>query len=253
MLDYLSKNKKLGLHVIFWIIYYVSFSIIWVINNDYKDSFYLEFIFLPLRVLAVYVTILFLIPQFLLKKEFVKFLFIYIVFVALLGLIQLGFLYLFYEDRTLSLTISGTINFNTFIRCVMLINSTVFFVSAIYILNLYFSEKELRLKMKKNDGDENLKIQLKSNRRNYLISPDEIIYIEGLGNYVNYYIENGKKITVYQSLKKCKENLPEEFLRIHKSYIVNKNKILSFANESVELNNNQILPIGNSFGLINFE
>lgn len=54
---------------------------------------------------------------------------------------------------------------------------------------------------------------------------DDILYIEGLQNYVTIYTLKGKYITML-SLKSLKENLPETaFIRVHKSFIAAVNKI----------------------------
>ncbi|MCZ6693941.1 MAG: hypothetical protein O6939_08560, partial [Bacteroidetes bacterium] len=48
-------------HVLFWLIYYITFGFIWAEGGDYWQSYYLEFILLPIRILAVYFTIFLLI------------------------------------------------------------------------------------------------------------------------------------------------------------------------------------------------
>lgn len=55
---------------------------------------------------------------------------------------------------------------------------------------------------------------------------DEILYIEGLKDYVKIYIENQKPIMSLISMKSLEEKLPDnKFIRIHRSYIVNTDKI----------------------------
>ena len=50
---------------------------------------------------------------------------------------------------------------------------------------------------------------------------DEILYIEGLKDYVRFYLKNGEKVMSLMSMKKLDEYLPKpEFLRTHRSYIV---------------------------------
>lgn len=54
---------------------------------------------------------------------------------------------------------------------------------------------------------------------------DDILYIEGLQNYVSIYTTRGKFITLL-SIKNLEENLPlQQFIRVHKSYIVSVSKI----------------------------
>jgi DNA-binding LytR/AlgR family response regulator len=50
---------------------------------------------------------------------------------------------------------------------------------------------------------------------------DDILYIEGLKDYVRFYLKNGDRVMSLMSMKKLEEYLPKpEFLRTHRSYIV---------------------------------
>lgn len=247
MFKQLNKNQILAIQIIFWAVYYFLFSIIWAVDGNYKDSFFLEFILLPVRILAVYLTINYLIPQFLLKKKFIVFIISYLSSILIFGLIQQCFIYFFYYSE--NITTINLFNTNTIVRAIILINSTVFFVSSIYILNLYFSEKEKVKNLLIAVSDTELTLEVKSNRKNHIISFNSIIYIEAMGNYVNYHLDNGKKITEYQSLKKCLENLSNDFLRVHKSYIVNSKKIQSYDKDFIDVSNDKQIPVGASFDI----
>jgi DNA-binding LytR/AlgR family response regulator len=53
------------------------------------------------------------------------------------------------------------------------------------------------------------------------ISLDDILFIEGLKDYVRFYLKNGDRVMSLMSMKKLEEYLPKpEFLRTHRSYIV---------------------------------
>jgi len=53
------------------------------------------------------------------------------------------------------------------------------------------------------------------------ISLDDILYVEGLKDYVRFYLKNGDRVMSLMSMKKLEEYLPKpEFLRTHRSYIV---------------------------------
>ena len=53
------------------------------------------------------------------------------------------------------------------------------------------------------------------------VALDDILYIEGLKDYVRFYLKNGDRIMSLMSMKKLEEYLPKpEFLRTHRSYIV---------------------------------
>lgn len=76
---------------------------------------------------------------------------------------------------------------------------------------------------------------------------DEIVYFEGLDDYVKIHLENGKKITARTSMKSILEKLPENlFVRVHRSYIVPIKKIKSIQNKVLYLDELEI-PIGETF------
>jgi DNA-binding LytR/AlgR family response regulator len=71
---------------------------------------------------------------------------------------------------------------------------------------------------------------------------NEILYVESQGNYVTIVTIN-KKYVIRQSLDWCAEHLPpEQFARIHRSYIVNQEKIEKITTHHVCIKAN-LLPI----------
>ena len=62
---------------------------------------------------------------------------------------------------------------------------------------------------------------VKSDYKLLRIDLNDILYIEGLKDYVRFYLKNGDRIMSLMSMKKLEEYLPRpEFLRTHRSYIV---------------------------------
>ena len=75
---------------------------------------------------------------------------------------------------------------------------------------------------------------------------DEILYIESVKEYIHVFTAN-KSIPVKFQLSQIEALLPKShFIRIHRSFIVAKNKIDAFSATDVEINNKQI-PIGRSY------
>jgi two-component system LytT family response regulator len=73
-----------------------------------------------------------------------------------------------------------------------------------------------------------------------------ILYIEGLGDYLVFYLTTGKVMTL-ERMKNMEQLLPDEcFFRIHKSYIVNLTKI-DYLEKSKIVVAGQHLPIGDTF------
>lgn len=54
------------------------------------------------------------------------------------------------------------------------------------------------------------------------INTDEILFLKADNNTTDFYINDGTIISAYKTLKIFENSLPENFLRIHKSYIINK-------------------------------
>ncbi len=75
---------------------------------------------------------------------------------------------------------------------------------------------------------------------------DDILYLESDRNYVTFFTKN-KKFTIIDSLKKWEEYLNEkEFLQIHKSYIVNTEKVENFTGTYITISKIK-LPIGRTY------
>jgi len=89
-------------------------------------------------------------------------------------------------------------------------------------------------------------ILLKADHRTHRVKFTDILYIEGLREYVTFFTKN-KNIIVLESLKKLEEILPKSnFMRIHKSFIINTDKVMSLYGNQIEIENKKI-PVGKSY------
>ncbi len=88
---------------------------------------------------------------------------------------------------------------------------------------------------------------VKADYKLYKIDYDNLIYIEGQSEYVTFHMKDKRRITAYYSLKKLEEELPaNNFMRIHKSYIVSLSNIESVEGNMVSING-QKLAIGKNY------
>ena len=78
-----------------------------------------------------------------------------------------------------------------------------------------------------------------------LVLESDILYCEAEGSYTKIVTEN-KLITQRITLKKISEKLSTDFVRIHRSFIVNKQKITTQNINSVYINQTK-LPISRSY------
>lgn len=75
----------------------------------------------------------------------------------------------------------------------------------------------------------------------------DILWIESLKDYIKIVLEGNKSLITYQRISYAEENLPASlFLRIHRSFIVAKNKVTAYKADEVMVGK-QVLPVGNSY------
>lgn len=70
---------------------------------------------------------------------------------------------------------------------------------------------------------------------------DELLYVEGLKEYVRFVCTNNRKYVVLESLKNLEASLPSpDFLRVHKSYIVAIQKVKAMDGNQLEIESQKI-------------
>ncbi|WP_379092942.1 LytR/AlgR family response regulator transcription factor [Pedobacter sp. UC225_65] len=79
------------------------------------------------------------------------------------------------------------------------------------------------------------------------INYNEILYVEGLKNYVSIYTTTAQRIITYQTLRELEEQLPQPpFYRVHRSYIVSTEHIRVIDGNNITLAD-QSIPIGETY------
>ncbi|MBT2162354.1 LytR/AlgR family response regulator transcription factor [Zobellia barbeyronii] len=83
-------------------------------------------------------------------------------------------------------------------------------------------------------------ITVKSGYDLHKIKYEDILYIESDSEYVNFYLGD-KKLMSLQSLKKLLDILPEDqFMRVHRSYIINRNKVTALKGRDIYIGDKEI-------------
>ena len=107
----------------------------------------------------------------------------------------------------------------------------------------FYSRREIR-----NQGDNEIFIKKESSLIKLKIK--DIIYIEALENYVTLATID-KKFTIHFTMKAIEDQFPSEiFIRVHRSFIVNKRLIRTIKENSLDLiigDTLKNLPVGKSF------
>lgn len=89
-----------------------------------------------------------------------------------------------------------------------------------------------------NEDEEHIFVKSNLKKRKVILS--EIKWIEALGDYIKL-VTDEANIVILSTMKSFEKELPEDkFLRIHKSYIVNLEKVEKFNSKNVEVSGRQI-------------
>ena len=91
-------------------------------------------------------------------------------------------------------------------------------------------------------------IFLKTDYRIVKVSIPDIRYVEAMSEYLKVWIEGEPKpIITLLSMKKMEDRLPDDFMRIHRSYIINLTKIQEVNKNRVKMDAQTSLPIGDMY------
>ncbi|MFK5982892.1 MAG: LytTR family DNA-binding domain-containing protein [Flavobacteriaceae bacterium] len=88
-------------------------------------------------------------------------------------------------------------------------------------------------------------IFVQSNKKNIKILFEEVLYIESIKDYVKIHTTKDKLI-IKHGLSTFEDKLDERFIRVHRSYIVNSQKVTAYTKQDVEIGDIEI-PIGDYY------
>ena len=101
--------------------------------------------------------------------------------------------------------------------------------------------------LKINESNISSFITLRVNYSLIKIDTSNILFIEGLDDYLKLHLINQKPIVIRMTMKVMLEKLaPDEFIRVHRSFIIPLSKINSLCNKIIHLGDEQI-PLSSSY------
>ncbi|RZK53911.1 MAG: DNA-binding response regulator [Pedobacter sp.] len=101
-----------------------------------------------------------------------------------------------------------------------------------------------------NKEESNPLICIRSYGDYQFISVSDIVYLKADNNSTDFFLNTGRKLTAYKTLKHYENNLEGSFYRIHNSYIINSNYVtrISTGKSLCYLNGNEIsVPFSKTF------
>ena len=130
---------------------------------------------------------------------------------------------------------------------------------AIYFLDKPIDPDEVKVAIRKVENyfkKQNESLRIKNSEGHFFVTLPDIRYIESKNNCCTIYRDNFPALTVSRTLKDMERVLPDKFIRIHNSYIVNRDciqmmntskKIMQISYKENNITDTINLPIGNSY------
>ena len=222
-------------HTIFWIITFVFLTL--TFGRSYgglSRSFYFVAFLFPVIVGTSYLVTSYLIPRFLLQRKYFRFI-LYFIYTLVFSV------YLEMLVMTLSLVLFANFQYSELnpkttdiVFLTLVLYFFVFLNTIVFLIQEYYRGEErhkelLEEKEKLRKGY----LLVRSERKLCQIQYDTIEYIESLGNYVRIINTSGEDILTKEKISVLLERLPEGFIRIHRSILVNRDKIQTFNRELI--------------------
>lgn len=89
---------------------------------------------------------------------------------------------------------------------------------------------------------------VKCDYRTIRINVSDINYVESMSEYLRIHLDNGEKLMTLMSMKRLDEMLPpKDFIRVHRCYIVNMNKVKEISKMRIMIDADTYLPISDMY------
>jgi two-component system, LytTR family, response regulator LytT len=234
-------------HIIFWILVYVLLTVGFGSGyGDYSKSLYFVTFLLPVAMATSYFFNYVLVPRYLLTRKYSKF--VWYTFYTLVVSAYLEMLVV-----TASFIVIANYNIreldplmnNIFVLCfavyvIVLVKAFVILYKR--LLNHEFVVDRLQ---EENESLKMESITVRVDRSNQQIKLDELKYVESLDDYVALYV-GGDRLLTRENISTLAKILPEYFIRIHRSYLVNRHFVTRYNTTSVVVGG-QELPLSRTY------
>ncbi|MBN2638369.1 MAG: LytTR family transcriptional regulator DNA-binding domain-containing protein [Bacteroidales bacterium] len=241
------KSSNPSYHILYIILVFLVLTL--VFGHSWGNSmaaFYFVSMLLPIVLGTSYFFNYFLVPHYYMKKRFVRFGFytFYTMVVSIyLEMIVLLFAFVYLVNFRFSKI--GPNASDTILLAVILY--LLVFLGSLLLMARQIKEKQQLISELMADKEKMEKpfLEIMSNRKKVKVPFDEILFIESLSDYIKVHTVK-EEITSKEKISNIDERLPEMFLRIHRSFIVNKQRINNFTYNEIVIGDTS-LNIGRSY------
>ncbi len=235
-------------HIIFWIVVYTSLTMVFTkwIGVPMEAFFYVSLL-MPVIIATSYFFNYFLVPRYLFKRRYFLFgLYSFYMLVVSLCLEMVAGILAFLLVAYYNINENGVL-----ITDVFIMSGTLYFVvlvmSFILLIKHYLVDQKAIADLEEKQAmlDQGY-FTVRSNRQTAKVMFNDLLYIESLGDYIEIHLQDGTEVSSKEKISHMEHTLPDGFLRIHRSFIVNRAKISSFSREHVMMGEKE-LPISRSY------
>lgn len=209
-------------------------------------AFYFSCLLLPVVIATTFVFNTILVPKYLLKTKYLRFglYFLYLIIASLwleMLMALLAFVVLAKTDiNIVNLDGISIINLGASLYLIV-------FVTSFIQLVIQFQKSKVQIEELQNTQKQNAieYISIRANRKQHPINLNELVYIESLDDMVKIVTKSNELIT-REKISKLATSLPQNFIRVHRSYIVNLKYVNSFSHQELQVGSTRI-PISRSY------
>ncbi|MEO9474881.1 MAG: LytTR family DNA-binding domain-containing protein [Cyclobacteriaceae bacterium] len=234
-------------HVIFWAVVAALLTIVFgFADGEYLRTFYFVSFLIPVAIGTSYFFNYYLVPRFLLQKRYWRF-GMYALY-TLVTSIYLEFLVL-----TLAFIVLANYQYeelNPYSANILLLTFTLYlivFINSFFRLIKQYQLHQLQIAELKHAQQKNAQneIIIRVDRKNCPVLLDHICYVESLADYVRIHTTEAVLITK-EKISELQKKLPDSFIRIHRSFLVNRVHISKYGREEIEIGEST-LPISRTY------
>lgn len=224
-------NRKTNIS--FWL---VAFLVLVILFSGSLNSWTLSFYFVCVLLPVIIGTSLYfnevLVPRFLLTDRYQLFTlrFFYLLVVSIYAeLLVMMLAFVLLADYS----IENLGDYAGDIRLLALIMYLIVFGYSFIGAFSRLKRRELEIeRLTKKESNQEATLLLTINRKKVPLNVADIQLVESLSDYIKIHLENSTLIT-RERISKMEEELPENFIRIHRSFLVNKKYVVSYTSEKV--------------------
>jgi hypothetical protein len=119
--------------------------------------------------------------------------------------------------------------------------------SILLLVKHYFIDRQLIHELERMQKQtEKGYFTIRAERKTVPVYFDEVVYIESLSDYVQVHLRDGRSIGSKQRISKLAGELPGQFIRIHRSFLINITHATALSKEEVQMGE-KVLPVGRQF------